>query len=91
MPDDKTWPNDMLARVLAVILTGVSMAYASFTSSDRFTGTQGAVHDQRLQHLEEQVRQLPPEWLRRDLVKIEQRLERIEGHMEMHRHEKAHE
>jgi TolA-binding protein len=85
MPGEKI-TNDMLARGLAVILTAMSMVYASAVSTDRFTGAQGAVHAEKIRQLEEKVENMPPQWLKRDLEKIDSRLERIEVRLETIEH-----
>ena len=87
MVDQKT-QSDLLARAGVVlgslIVLIISYVQTNVKTADRFTGAQGAVLQQRISHLEDEVETLPPEWLKRDLNKIEIRLERVEAHLEKH-------
>ena len=83
--DDKTKvpaQNDILARALAVLLAALGIIYSSYNTQDRFTGAQGARMDERLKAVERQVASLPPEWLKRDLQRIDSRLGKIEEKLE---------
>lgn len=84
MPDPKA--NDMLARIGAVIGSCLVLIFSYLQSMDRFTGAEGEVLAVRVDRLERDVQGLPPEWLRRDLERIEQRLERIEAFIENELH-----
>ena len=70
--------KDLLARILAVIMAGVSALYASVASDDRFTGADGEVLTERVRRLERDVENLPPVWLREDIQEIKQRLRKLE-------------
>ena len=77
----ENWDNlgsDLLARILAVLLSGIAMVWGSWSSQDRFTGSEGKVLEERIRQLERRVDGLPPGYLLDDLEEIEDRLKELE-------------
>ena len=70
--------NDLLARILAVLLSGIAMVWGSWNSQDRFTGSEGRVLQEKVRQLENRVDKLPPSHLLDDLRRIEDRLKELE-------------
>lgn len=70
--------SDLLARILAVLLSGIAMVWGSWNSQDRFTGSEGKVLEERVRQLERRVDNLPPSHLLDDLKEIESRLKELE-------------
>ena len=70
--------NDLLARILAVLLSGVAMVWGSWNSQDRFTGSEGRVLQEKVRQLENRVDKLPPEHLLEDIEEINLRLKELE-------------
>ena len=69
--------NDLLARILAVLLSGIAMVWGSWNSQDRFTGSEGKVLQEKVRQLEKRVDKLPPEHLLKEIRDIEDRLKEI--------------
>lgn len=70
--------NDLLARILAVLLSGIAMVWGSWNSQDRFTGSEGRVLQEKVRQLENRVDKLPPEHLLEDIEEINLRLKELE-------------
>lgn len=71
--------NDLLARILAVVLSGIAMLWGSWNTQDRFTGSEGKVLEERVRQLEKRVDLLPPAYLLQEIQEINKRLDRLEG------------
>lgn len=74
--------NDLLARILAVALSGLAALWATLSSDDRFTGTQGSVLEERLNAVQRDLNRLPPEWVRRDVMRISDKVDELEDRVE---------
>lgn len=70
--------NDLLARILAVLLSGIAMVWGSWNSQDRFTGSEGRVLQEKVRQLENRVDKLPPSHLLEDIEEINLRLKELE-------------
>ena len=70
--------SDLLARILAVLLSGLAMVWGSWNSQDRFTGSEGRVLEERIRQLERRVDGLPPNYLLDDIEEINERLKELE-------------
>jgi len=78
--------NDLLARILAVALSGLAALWASFATQDRFTGSQGSVLEERLNAVQRDIDRLPPEWLRRDIMRVSDKVDELEHRVEALEH-----
>jgi polyhydroxyalkanoate synthesis regulator phasin len=74
--------NDLIARVLAVLLSGLAAVWASINSQDRFTGSDGKVLDAKIEGLRRDVDKLPPAWLQREINELERRVAALEERRE---------
>ena len=70
--------NDLLARILAVLLSGLAAIWATFSTQDRFTGTEGEVLEERVNGIRRDLDRLPPDWLQRDVNELKRRVEALE-------------
>ena len=70
--------NDLLARILAVLLSGIAMVWGSWNSQERFTGSEGRVLQEKVRQLENRVDKLPPSHLLEDIEEINLRLKELE-------------
>jgi len=74
--------NDLLARILAVSLSGLAALWATLATDDRFTGTQGSVLEERLNAVQRDLNRLPPEWVRRDVMRISDKVDELENRVD---------
>ena len=63
---------------LAVLLSGIAMVWGSWSSQDRFTGSEGKVLQERIRQLENRVDKLPPGYLLEELHELERKVEELE-------------
>ena len=73
--------SNQLTRVWAAILASIFLSggYTALSSSDRFTGSDGARLDERLKIVEHTYKNLPPQWLVKDVHNLSVDVEKLKS------------